>query len=145
MIWTGASPAPSPPRHPARESDSGEILSGLYEGKTTARRCAADPHEDQRSKDYGNISGNLPPWPRRLHLHAENTLPRIARRRAFVGAAHRAIVGAGASPKNGSQEKYGIVIRGYMSALGPIDVPFESWDEIGNTPSSRQRRHRSEL
>jgi len=42
------------------------------------------------------------------------------------------IVGAGAIAKKWLAEKYGIVVRGYMSALGPIDIPFKSWGEVGN-------------
>jgi chorismate synthase len=28
-----------------------------------------------------------------------------------------------------ARERYGIVIRGYMAQLGPVEIPFVSWDE----------------
>ena len=40
-----------------RESDTVEILSGIFEGKTTGTPIALlIRNEDQRSKDYGNIA-----------------------------------------------------------------------------------------
>jgi chorismate synthase len=45
-----------------RESDTAEILSGLYEGKTTGTPIALlIRNEDQRSKDYGNIGETFRP------------------------------------------------------------------------------------
>jgi chorismate synthase len=114
-----------------RESDTAEILSGLYEGKTTGTPIALlIRNEDQRSKDYGNIGETFRPG------HADYTYwqkygfrdPRGGGRSSARLTAP--IVGAGAIAKKWLKEKYGVVIRGYMSALGPIDIPFESWDAI---------------
>ena len=33
-----------------------------------------------------------------------------------------------------SAEQYGVKVRGYMSQLGPIPIPFVSWDEVPNNP-----------
>jgi chorismate synthase len=41
-------------------------------------------------------------------------------------------VAAGAIAKKWLLQTYGVVIRGYMSQLGPISIPFESWDEVPN-------------
>ncbi len=116
-----------------RESDSVEILSGLYEGKTTGTPIALlIRNEDQRSKDYGNISETFRPG------HADYTYTQKYGFRDPRGGGRSSarltapIVGAGAIAKKWLAEKYGIVIRGYMSALGPIDLPFESWDEVNN-------------
>ncbi|WP_296752507.1 chorismate synthase [Thiobacillus sp.] len=116
-----------------RESDTVEILSGLYEGKTTGTPIALlIRNEDQRSKDYGNIAETFRPG------HADYTYTQKYGFRDPRGGGRSSarltapIVGAGAIAKKWLAEKYGIVIRGYMSALGPIDIPFESWDEIGN-------------
>jgi chorismate synthase len=116
-----------------RESDTVEILSGLYEGKTTGTPIALlIRNEDQRSKDYGNISETF------RHGHADYTYTQKYGFRDPRGGGRSSarltapIVGAGAIARKWLAEKYGIVVRGYMSALGPIDVPFESWDEIGN-------------
>ncbi|MDP3421728.1 MAG: chorismate synthase, partial [Thiobacillus sp.] len=114
-----------------RESDTAEILSGLYEGKTTGTPIALlIRNEDQRSKDYGNIGETFRPG------HADYTYTQKYGFRDPRGGGRSSarltapIVGAGAIAKKWLKEKYGIVIRGYMSALGPIDIPFESWDTI---------------
>jgi chorismate synthase len=116
-----------------RESDTAEILSGLYEGKTTGTPIALlIRNEDQRSKDYGNIADTFRPG------HADYTYTQKYGFRDPRGGGRSSarltapIVGAGAIAKKWLAEKYGIVIRGYMSALGPIDIPFESWDEVNH-------------
>jgi len=43
-------------------------------------------------------------------------------------------VAAAAIARKWLSEKYGVVIRGYLSQLGPIEVPFKSWDAIGTNP-----------
>src|SRR3569832_1229934 len=124
-----------------RESDTVEILSGVFEGCTTGTPIALlIRNEDQRSKDYGNIAETFRPG------HADYTYwhnygirdPRGGGRSSARLTAP--IVSTSNIAKKWLAEKYGIVIRGYMSALGPIDMPFESWDEIGNnannTPSA---------
>jgi chorismate synthase len=39
-------------------------------------------------------------------------------------------VAAGAVAKKWLAREYGVEIRGYMSQLGPIAIPFESWDAV---------------
>lgn len=114
-----------------RESDTAEILSGLHEGRTTGTPIALlIRNEDQRSKDYGNIGETFRPG------HADYTYTQKYGFRDPRGGGRSSarltapIVGAGAIAKKWLKEKYGIVVRGYMSALGPIDIPFESWDAI---------------
>ncbi|HYH42745.1 MAG TPA: chorismate synthase, partial [Burkholderiales bacterium] len=43
-------------------------------------------------------------------------------------------VAAGAIAKKWLAEQYAIVVRGYMSQLGPIPVPFKSWDGVYDNP-----------
>ncbi len=116
-----------------QESDTAEILSGVFEGKTTGTPIALlIRNEDQRSKDYGNIAETFRPG------HADYTYTQKYGFRDYRGGGRSSarltapIVGAGAIAKKWLKEKYGVVIRGYMSALGPIDLPFESWDEVSN-------------
>jgi len=116
-----------------RESDTVEILSGLYEGRTTGTPIALlIRNEDPCSKDYGNIADTFRPG------HADYTYTQKYGFRDPRGGGRSSarltapIVGAGAIAKKWLAEQYGIVIRGCMSALGPLDIPFESWDEIGN-------------
>jgi chorismate synthase len=116
-----------------RESDTVEILSGVYQGKTTGTPIALlIRNEDQRSKDYGNIAETFRPG------HADYTYTQKYGFRDPRGGGRSSarltapIVGAGAIAKKWLAEKYGIRVRGHMSALGPIDIPFESWDEVAN-------------
>ena len=57
---------------------------------------------------------------------------------AAVGAPGRAGGVAGLSlihiSKKWLAEQYGVKVRGYMSQLGPIPIPFVSWDEVPNNP-----------
>lgn len=116
-----------------RESDTAEILSGVFEGKTTGTPIALlIRNEDQRSRDYGNLAGTFRPG------HADYTYTQKYGVRDYRGGGRSSarltapLVGAGAIAKKWLKEKYGVVIRGYMSALGPIDIPFQSWDEVDN-------------
>ena len=118
-----------------RESDSVEILSGVYEGKTTGSPIALlIRNEDQRSKDYSNISESFRPG------HADYTYwqkygirdPRGGGRSSARETAVR--VAAGAIAKKWLHERYGVVIRGYMVQLGEIVVPFKSWDGVNKNP-----------
>ncbi|HEY6094812.1 MAG TPA: chorismate synthase [Gallionellaceae bacterium] len=114
-----------------RESDTVEILSGVYEGKTTGTPIALlIRNEDQRSKDYGNIAESFRPG------HADYTYwqkygirdPRGGGRSSARETAVR--VAAGAIAKKWLHERYGVVIRGYMAQLGEIVVPFKSWGDL---------------
>ncbi len=118
-----------------REPDTVQILSGIYEGKTTGTPIALlIQNEDQRSKDYSNISDSFRPG------HTDFTYwnkfgirdPRGGGRSSARLTAPT--VAAGAVAKKWLKERYGVQIRGYMSQLGPIEIPFESWDEVGNNP-----------
>jgi len=116
-----------------RESDTVEILSGVYEGKTTGTPIALlIRNEDQRSKDYSNIAESFRPG------HADYTYwqkygirdPRGGGRSSARETAVR--VAAGAIAKKWLHERYGVLIRGYMSQLGEIVVPFKSWDAVND-------------
>ena len=85
-------PPPGTSRHVTQrhEADAVEILSGVFEGKTTGTPIALlIRNADARSKDYANIARHVPSRPRRLHLLAEVRHPRPARRRPPVGARDR--------------------------------------------------------
>jgi chorismate synthase len=114
-----------------RESDTVEILSGVFEGKTTGTPIALlIRNEDQRSKDYGNIAETFRPG------HADYTYwqkygIRDHRGGGRSSARETAVrVAAGGIAKKWLNERYGVVIRGYLSQLGPIEVPFKSWDVV---------------
>ena len=114
-----------------RESDTVEILSGVFEGKTTGTPIALlIRNEDQRSKDYGKIAETFRPG------HADYTYWQKYGIRDHRGGGRASAretasrVGAGAIAKKWLKEKYGVVIRGYLTQLGEIKVPFKSWDDV---------------
>src|ERR1700712_4726885 len=118
-----------------QESDTVEIVSGVYEGKTTGTPIALlIRNEDQRSKDYGNITETFRPG------HADYTYwhkygirdPRGGGRSSARLTAP--VVGAAAIAKKWLLQKYGITFAGCMSQLGTLVVPFESWDEVARNP-----------
>jgi chorismate synthase len=118
-----------------REPDAVEILSGVYEGKTTGTPIALlIRNTDQRSKDYGNIADTFRPG------HADYTYwhkygirdPRGGGRSSARETAVR--VAAGAIAKKWLSEQFGIVIRGHMTQIGDVAIPFKSWDHVDNNP-----------
>ncbi|BBP00281.1 chorismate synthase [Sulfuriferula nivalis] len=118
-----------------RESDTVEILSGVFEGKTTGAPIALlIRNEDQRSKDYGNIADTFRPG------HADYTYWHKYGIRDYRGGGRSSAretavrVAAGAIARKWLLERYGVVIRGYMSQLGPIEIPFKSWDAVSENP-----------
>jgi chorismate synthase len=114
-----------------REEDKVEILSGVYEGKTTGTPIALlIRNEDQRSKDYAKIAGSFRPG------HADYTyLKKYGIRDPRGGGRSSArltapAVAAGAVAKKWLRERYGVTVRGYLSQLGPNKVDFKSWDDV---------------
>ena len=114
-----------------QEADRVEILSGVYEGKTTGTPIALlIRNEDQRSKDYGNILDTFRPG------HADYTyLQKYGLRDPRGGGRSSArltapVVGAAAVAKKWLQQQFGMVFRGCMSQLGEIPIPFESWEHV---------------
>ena len=118
-----------------KESDTVEILSGVYEGKTTGTPIALlIRNEDQRSQDYGNIVDRFRPG------HADYTYwnkygirdPRGGGRSSARLTAP--VVGAAAVARKWLYAQYGLTLRGCMSQLGEIAIPFVSWDHVGDNP-----------
>ena len=118
-----------------READEVQILSGVFEGKTTGTPIALIIHNtDQRSKDYGNIMDTFRPG------HADYTYYKKYGLRDYRGGGRSSAretamrVAAGAIAKKYLAEKFGIQIRGYLSQLGPIKVELEDWDSVNTNP-----------
>ncbi|HSB46329.1 MAG TPA: chorismate synthase, partial [Nitrospira sp.] len=118
-----------------QESDTVEILSGVFEGRTTGTPIALlIRNEDARSKDYGNLIDTFRPG------HADYTYwqkygIRDHRGGGRASARETAVrVAAAAIARKWLNEKYGVVIRGYLSQLGPHPVPFKSWDAVSGNP-----------
>jgi chorismate synthase len=118
-----------------RESDAIEILSGVYEGKTTGTAIGfLIRNEDQRSKDYSAIAEKFRPG------HADYTYlqkygVRDARGGGRASARETVIrVAAGAIAKKWLRERYGVRVRGYLAQLGRTMIAFESWDAVDQNP-----------
>ncbi len=118
-----------------RESDAVEILSGVYQGRTTGTSIGfLVRNEDQRSKDYSAIAAKFRPG------HADYTYwqkygvrdPRGGGRASARETLVR--VAAGAIAKKWLAERYGVKVRGYLAQLGALDIPFESWDAVDANP-----------
>lgn len=118
-----------------QESDTVEILSGVFEGKTTGTPIGLlIRNEDQRSRDYGNLIDTFRPG------HADYTYwqkygVRDHRGGGRSSARETAVrVAAAAIARKWLQEQHGVVIRGYLSQLGPIEAPFQSWETVDANP-----------
>ncbi len=117
------------------EPDAVQILSGVYQGKTTGTPIALlIQNTDQRSKDYGNILDTFRPG------HADYAYfqkygirdPRGGGRSSARLTAP--MVAAGAVAKKWLKEKYGTEFRGCMTQVGELPIAFESWEHVPNNP-----------
>jgi chorismate synthase len=118
-----------------RESDTVEILSGIFEGKTTGTPIALlIRNEDQRSKDYSKIMDTFRPG------HADYSYWQKYGIRDYRGGGRSSAretavrVAAAAIARKWLSEKYGVVIRGYLAQLGPVEIPFKQWKAVKQNP-----------
>ncbi len=118
-----------------QEADQVEILSGVYQGKTTGTPIALlIRNADARSKDYSAIADTFRPG------HADIAYFKKYGERDPRGGGRSSArltaptVAAGAIAKKWLNEQYGTLIRGYMSQLGPVPMPFLSWEHVENNP-----------
>jgi chorismate synthase len=118
-----------------RESDRVEILSGVFEGKTTGTAIGfLVRNEDQRSKDYSALAETFRPG------HADYTYWQKYGVRDHRGGGRASAretmvrVAAGAIAKKYLRERYGVTIRGRLAQLGPHAIPFQSWDLVNRNP-----------
>ncbi len=118
-----------------REDDIVEILSGVFEGKTTGTPIGLlIRNVDARSKDYSKIKDSFRPG------HADYTYLQKYGIRDYRGGGRQSAretavrVAAAGIARKWLREKCGVIVRGYMSQLGPIEVPFKSWDAVHENP-----------
>jgi chorismate synthase len=118
-----------------READEVQILSGVFEGKTTGAPIGMlIENTDQRSKDYSKIKDRFRP------MHADYTYAQKYGLRDYRGGGRSSAretamrVAAGAIAKKYLNEYHGIVIRGYLSELGPIRAERHDWDIVETNP-----------
>ena len=118
-----------------REPDTVEILSGVFEGRTTGTPIALlIRNQDPRSKDYANIADTFRPG------HADYAYWQKYGIRDYRGGGRSSAretavrVAAGAIARKWLAERYAVTIRGHLTQLGPNRIPFESWDEVDANP-----------
>ncbi len=118
-----------------RESDTVEILSGVFDGRTTGTPIALlIRNEDQRSKDYAGIAATFRPG------HADYTYWQKYGIRDYRGGGRQSAretavrVAAGAVARKWLEERYGVVVRGHLTQIGPNAIPFASWDHVHDNP-----------
>jgi chorismate synthase len=117
------------------EPDAVEILSGVYEGRTTGTPIALlIRNTDQRSRDYGNLLDTFRPG------HADYAYWRKYGLRDPRGGGRASarmtapMVAAGAVAKKWLREHHGIGFRGWMSQIGDIAIPFTDESQIDANP-----------
>lgn len=123
-----------------REPDTVEILSGLFEGKTTGTPISLMiRNEDQRSKDYGKIAEQFRPG------HADYTYwakykgirdYRGGGRSSARETASRVAAGAVARKVLNHLVPGGVEIRGALVQMGHLKIDRSAWDwaETENNP-----------
>ena len=118
-----------------QEADTVEILSGVFEGRTTGTPVALlIRNEDARSKDYGSLIDTFRPG------HADYTYwqkygIRDHRGGGRASARETAVrVAAAAIARKWLRETYGVLIHGYLSQLGPHQVQFKTWEAVTGNP-----------
>ncbi|MBL3529528.1 MAG: chorismate synthase [gamma proteobacterium endosymbiont of Lamellibrachia anaximandri] len=114
-----------------READEVQILSGVFEGKTTGTPIGLIIHNtDQRSKDYSEIMDRFRPG------HADYTYTQKYGFRDYRGGGRSSAretamrVAAGGIAKKYLKARYGIEIRGYLAQLGPIKPEKFVWGDV---------------
>jgi len=117
-----------------READQVEILSGVFEGKTTGTPIGLlIKNTDQRSKDYSNIAETFRPG------HADYVYDHKYGFRDYRGGGRSSAretamrVAAGGIAKKYLKQHFNIEIRGYLSQLGPVKVEAIDWAAMDNS------------
>jgi chorismate synthase len=118
-----------------READAVEILSGVFEGRTTGTPIGLLIHNtDQRSKDYSKIAAQFRPG------HADYTYQQKYGFRDYRGGGRSSAretamrVAAGGIAKKYLRDRLGIEIRGYLAQLGPLRLELKDWDAVNENP-----------
>jgi chorismate synthase len=118
-----------------REPDTVEILSGVFEGRTTGTPIALlIRNEDARSKDYSSIADTFRPG------HADYTYWQKYGIRDYRGGGRQSAretavrVAAGAIARKWLSERYGVTIHGHLTQLGPKAIPFKGWQHVDANP-----------
>lgn len=118
-----------------REPDQVEILSGVFEGKTTGTPIGLlIRNQDQRSRDYSNIAHRFRPG------HADYTYYKKYGIRDYRGGGRSSAretamrVAAGAIAKQFLKHDYGTHVSACVTQIGEIQATKLDWHEVENNP-----------
>ncbi|RRD56779.1 chorismate synthase [Comamonadaceae bacterium OH2545_COT-014] len=118
-----------------QEADQVQILSGVYQGRTTGTPiCLLIANTDQRSKDYGDIAQTFRPG------HADYAYWRKYGLRDPRGGGRSSArltaptVAAGAVARKWLREHCGTTFQGCMTQLGELPIAFEGWEHVARNP-----------
>jgi chorismate synthase len=118
-----------------KESDSVKIMSGVFEGLTTGTPIGLlIENEDQRSKDYSKIKEVFRPG------HADYTYQQKYGLRDYRGGGRASAretcmrVAAGAIAKKYLRQECGLIVKGYLAQLGPIELACKDWGAVEQNP-----------
>ena len=118
-----------------KEDDVVEIISGVFEGRTTGTPIGLlIRNTDQKSKDYGNIATTFRP------NHADYTYTMKYGFRDYRGGGRSSAretamrVAAGAIAKKYLKERLGVVIRGHVTQIGTEKTDKLDWDIVNQNP-----------
>lgn len=118
-----------------KEDDVVEIISGVFEGRTTGTPIGLlIRNTDQKSKDYGNIATTFRP------NHADYTYTMKYGFRDYRGGGRSSAretamrVAAGAIAKKYLKERLGVVIRGHVTQIGTEKADKLDWDIVNQNP-----------
>lgn len=116
---------------PRREDDEVQILSGVFEGKTTGTSIGLMiKNGDQRSKDYGDIKDKFRPG------HADYTYQQKYGLRDYRGGGRSSAretamrVAAGAIAKKYLKEHFGVQINAFLTQIGDVKIAEQPLNEI---------------
>jgi chorismate synthase len=128
---------PGQTRHTSqrREPDEVEILSGLFEGKTTGAPIGMlIRNVDMRPRDYEKVRKLFRPG------HADYTYLKKYGRRDFRGGGRSSAretamrVAAGAVARKYLRDNVGIVVTGALTQMGPITIEPVDWETVDQNP-----------
>ena len=118
-----------------QEADRVEILSGLYQGRTTGTPiCLLIRNTDQRSQDYGDIAQTFRPGHADYSYWQKYGLrdPRGGGRASARLTAPT--VAAGAVARKWLHMRHGTTFQACMTQLGELPIAFESWEHVPRNP-----------
>ena len=118
-----------------REKDEVQILSGVFEGRTTGTPIGLlIENTDARSKDYSNIKDLMRPG------HEDYTYLMKYGLRDYRGGGRSSArettmrVAAAGIARKYLREQLGIEVHGYVAQLGPHVPSRFDWDEVNRNP-----------